>query len=198
MSFGERLRELRKENNLTLRQLAKRADVDFGYLSKIENDKEGFRPAEKLIRSLAEILHAIVNAAEGTCREATIAPGLVFRSAFKHKDRYAVFDCRMGGTEGRVSGTDNDDVARRRQHAFQPILLLRRRLAAFGPVARLDFASRDRHAANRRVRDRTPQIHEFSRDQRLTKVQKRSNQDALTMLKVGTDVNFSQSDTFVQ
>lgn len=41
-------------------------------------------------------------------------------------------------------------------------------------------------------------IYEFSWDQRLTEVQKRSNQDTLTMLKVGTEVNFSQSEIFLQ
>jgi hypothetical protein len=104
----------------------------------------------------------------------------------------------MGGTEGRVSRTDNDDVTRRRQHAFQPILLLRRRLAAFGPVARLDFALdiAMRQTAEFVIERR--QIYEFSWDQRLTEVQKRSNQDTLTMLKVGTEVNFSQSEIFLQ
>jgi hypothetical protein len=77
-------------------------------------------------------------------------------------------------------------------------LLLRRRLAAFGPVARLDFAPdiAMRQTAEFVIERR--QIYEFSWDQRLTEVQKRSNQDTLTMLKVGTEVNFSQSEIFLQ
>ena len=68
----------------------------------------------------AEILHTIVHAAEGASGKAAVAARFVFRSAFQHQDRYAVFGCRMGGTKGRVSRTDNDDVTGRRQHAFNP------------------------------------------------------------------------------
>jgi len=37
MKFGERLRELRKEQKISQRELATRVGVDFTYLSKIEN-----------------------------------------------------------------------------------------------------------------------------------------------------------------
>ena len=66
-TFGERLRELRKEKGWTQRQLADRTEVrdesgelrkgiDFTYLSKIENDKE--QASEKTIRGLAKALGA--------------------------------------------------------------------------------------------------------------------------------------------
>lgn len=47
--FGNRLRELRKKRRLTQRELADKADIDFTYLSKIEN---GLGPPkeEKIIR----------------------------------------------------------------------------------------------------------------------------------------------------
>ncbi len=56
MEFGERLRELRREKGLTLRALAEAVNVDFSYLSKIENGKAGYLPGADLIRSLADVL----------------------------------------------------------------------------------------------------------------------------------------------
>ena len=58
MTFGERVRELRKAKNLTLRDVAAKVDINFTYLSKIENGKLDFSdyPSEKLIRKLAKVL----------------------------------------------------------------------------------------------------------------------------------------------
>jgi transcriptional regulator with XRE-family HTH domain len=56
IKFGERLRKLRKTKGLTLRALAEAVDVDFSYLSKIENGKAGYLPGADLIRALAETL----------------------------------------------------------------------------------------------------------------------------------------------
>ena len=58
MTFGERIRELRKAKNLTLRDVAAKVDINFTYLSKIENGKLDFSdfPSEKLIRKLAKAL----------------------------------------------------------------------------------------------------------------------------------------------
>ena len=60
MTFGERVRELRKAKNLTLRELAAKLKVNFTYLSKIENQKLSFGeyPSEDLIRKLAKVLGA--------------------------------------------------------------------------------------------------------------------------------------------
>jgi len=55
--FGTKLRDLRKKSGLSLRELADRVNVNFTYLSKIEN---GILPppSEKVIRQLAETLNA--------------------------------------------------------------------------------------------------------------------------------------------
>ena len=60
MTFGERVRELRKAKDLTLRELAAKLKVNFTYLSKIENQKLSFGeyPSEDLIRKLAKVLGA--------------------------------------------------------------------------------------------------------------------------------------------
>jgi transcriptional regulator with XRE-family HTH domain len=58
MLFGERVRELRRAKQLTLRGLAAKVKVNFTYLSKIENHKLDFGdyPGEGLIRKLAKVL----------------------------------------------------------------------------------------------------------------------------------------------
>ena len=63
MTFGERIRQLRKAKGLTLRVLAGRVGVNFTYLSKIENGKLDFGdyPGEGLIRRLSKALDASVD-----------------------------------------------------------------------------------------------------------------------------------------
>lgn len=56
MTFGERLREIRREKGLTLREVAERAGIDFTYLSKIENGRIPYTPAVETIRQLADTL----------------------------------------------------------------------------------------------------------------------------------------------
>jgi len=56
MTFGQRIRDLRRERELTQRGLAKRAGVYFTYLSKIENDRLEHSPSIKTIRDLARAL----------------------------------------------------------------------------------------------------------------------------------------------
>ncbi len=60
MSFGETIRSLRNQKQLTLRELAAQVGVGHTYLSQIENNKllEGHAPSDKLIRKLAEALGA--------------------------------------------------------------------------------------------------------------------------------------------
>jgi len=62
-TFGERLRDLRKAKGLSQRALADLVQINFTYLSKIENEKLDFAqfPSEKLIRSMAAALDADVD-----------------------------------------------------------------------------------------------------------------------------------------
>ncbi len=55
--FGAKLRELRTKAGLSLRELANKVNVDFTYLSKIENGVLP-PPSDKVIRQLAETLNA--------------------------------------------------------------------------------------------------------------------------------------------
>jgi HTH-type transcriptional regulator, competence development regulator len=63
MNFGKRVRDLRRAKNLTLRDVAVKVDINFTYLSKIENGKLDFSnfPSEKLIRKLAKALDGDVD-----------------------------------------------------------------------------------------------------------------------------------------
>ena len=55
MEFGRRLRELRKQKNISQRDLATQVAVDFTYLSKIEGGRLA-PPSEDVIRRLAQAL----------------------------------------------------------------------------------------------------------------------------------------------
>lgn len=63
MTFGARLRELRKAKNLSQRALAENVGINFTYLSKVESEKLDFAqyPSEELIRRLAKALEADVD-----------------------------------------------------------------------------------------------------------------------------------------
>lgn len=57
-TFGQRLRDLRKAKGLSQRALAEIVQINFTYLSKVENEKLDFAqfPSEDLIRKLSAAL----------------------------------------------------------------------------------------------------------------------------------------------
>ena len=57
MTFGERVKGLRKARGVSQRELAERIGIDFTYLSKIENDRME-PPSEGTIRRIAGALDA--------------------------------------------------------------------------------------------------------------------------------------------
>ena len=56
ISFGKTVKRLRKQHRITQRQLAELLEVNFTYISKIENDRLDAPPSEKLIRKTAQVL----------------------------------------------------------------------------------------------------------------------------------------------
>lgn len=58
VTFGKRIRELREERGLSLRELARTIGIDPTYLSRVENDAlpAGQFPAEATVTKLAEVL----------------------------------------------------------------------------------------------------------------------------------------------
>jgi len=57
MTFGDKIRELRKRKRLSQRDLAERVGIDFTYLSKIENNKVP-PPSDTVIRKLSRELES--------------------------------------------------------------------------------------------------------------------------------------------
>lgn len=54
--FGELIRQARKKQKYSQRELAKLLKIDFTYLSKLENNRADYAPKEEVIRGLAKHL----------------------------------------------------------------------------------------------------------------------------------------------
>ena len=55
--FGIWLKEQRTERGLSLRELARQADLSATYISRLENGQEGCKPSEDTIIKIAHILN---------------------------------------------------------------------------------------------------------------------------------------------
>jgi superfamily II DNA or RNA helicase/transcriptional regulator with XRE-family HTH domain len=55
-TFGKAIRQARKTKGYTLRELACLVNLDYSYLSRLENEKAEYAPSEETIRSLAQVL----------------------------------------------------------------------------------------------------------------------------------------------
>lgn len=55
-TVGSNIRRFRKEANLSLNQLADKANVSKGYLSALENDSSARRPSGEILYAIAEAL----------------------------------------------------------------------------------------------------------------------------------------------
>lgn len=55
--FGTLIRQARKEQKYSQRELAKLLKIDFTYLSKLENNRADYAPKEDVIRKLAKYLN---------------------------------------------------------------------------------------------------------------------------------------------
>lgn len=51
--FGQLIRQARKSQGYSQRELAKLVELDFTYLSKLENNRADYPPKEEVIRTLA-------------------------------------------------------------------------------------------------------------------------------------------------
>jgi transcriptional regulator with XRE-family HTH domain len=56
-TFGQVIRQARKDKGLSQRELAKLLQIDFTYLSKLENNRADYAPKEEVIRTLAHNLN---------------------------------------------------------------------------------------------------------------------------------------------
>lgn len=53
ITFGSVIKEARKKNGYSQRDLAQILSIDYSYLSKLENNRADYAPKEDLIRNLA-------------------------------------------------------------------------------------------------------------------------------------------------
>jgi len=56
MTFGQKLKQLRKDRGVTARRLAAEMQMDTAYLSRIENDYFNHLPARETIERIAHVL----------------------------------------------------------------------------------------------------------------------------------------------
>ncbi|MDQ4121295.1 MAG: helix-turn-helix domain-containing protein [Acidobacteriota bacterium] len=101
MSFGDVLREIRKKRG-SLRQVADILEIDFAYLSKLENNRVTFKPSRDFLNKIVEKLNCdeaeknalfseagrIEEEIEQAAQEVNIRPNLktLFRAAPKLSD----------------------------------------------------------------------------------------------------------------
>lgn len=55
--FGTRIKDLRMENKITQRELARKIDVDFSYISKMENNRLSNAPSYQTVHKIAMALN---------------------------------------------------------------------------------------------------------------------------------------------
>jgi len=56
MSFGKTLQKLRREKGLTQREVADLIDMDYGYFSRLENDRFDSNPTRETVDKIAEAM----------------------------------------------------------------------------------------------------------------------------------------------
>lgn len=59
MNVGERIKQLRKQNNLTLRELSQKADISVSFLSDIENGRS--KPSLEKLKYISEALGTTIS-----------------------------------------------------------------------------------------------------------------------------------------
>lgn len=114
MDFGERLRQLREEKGLSMRQLAERSGVDVGVISRVERGQ--YKPPkittiEKLARALElseaeeEELLRLSGRREPEATE-TELPGASPETEQEVRERLAALEERVRRLEERLGETD--------------------------------------------------------------------------------------------
>ncbi|MGL5081807.1 MAG: helix-turn-helix domain-containing protein [Microcoleaceae cyanobacterium] len=115
-TFGKLIRQARKDKGYSQRQLAGLLQVDFTYLSKLENDRADYPPKEDVIRGLGRNLGLdeeeliflagrIPQQYEGFLKQNPRELAALFRHMENPKFAKEVFEKFNGGAlEGKASG----------------------------------------------------------------------------------------------
>jgi transcriptional regulator with XRE-family HTH domain len=110
-TVGQRIREIRKQRNLTQRELAERVGINFTYLSRVENDRLDAEqtPREETLQKIAKALRAdpdelllLARRIPDAFRERILAKPGIFRRILKLSD---------GALEEMLEGLETDSAA---------------------------------------------------------------------------------------
>ena len=94
-TVGQRIREIRKQRNLTQRELAEKVGINFTYLSRVENDRldDEQTPREDTLQKIASALDAdpdelllLARRIPDTFRSRILAKPGIFRRILKLSD----------------------------------------------------------------------------------------------------------------
>ena len=114
-TVGQRIREIRKERNLTQRQLAEKVGINFTYLSRVENDRLDAEqtPREDTLQKIAKALQAdadelllLARRIPDTFRDRILAKPGIFRRIIQMSD--SDLEGLLEGLEAAPDG-DTDD-----------------------------------------------------------------------------------------
>lgn len=114
-TVGQRIREIRKERNLTQRQLAEMVGINFTYLSRVENDRldadqtpreETLQKIAKALRTDADELLLLARRIPDTFRDRILSKPGIFRRIISLSD-----DALEELLDGLSSQEDDDATA---------------------------------------------------------------------------------------
>ena len=121
-TVGQRIREIRKECNLTQRELAEKVGINFTYLSRVENDRldDNQTPREETIQRIATALDAdadelllLARRIPDAFRRRILARPGIFRRILKLSD--SDLEQLLNGFEGSSTTHDQDSGAMSRK-----------------------------------------------------------------------------------
>lgn len=113
-TVGQRIRQIRKERNLTQRELAERVGINFTYLSRVENDRldDEQTPREETLQRIAKALRAdpdelllLARRIPDAYRERILAKPGIFRRILNLSDT-ALEELLQGQSAPEVTASD--------------------------------------------------------------------------------------------
>ena len=120
-TVGQRIREIRKQRNLTQRELAERVGINFTYLSRVENDRLDAEqtPREETLQKIAKALRAdpdelllLARRIPDAFRERILEKPGIFRRILKLSD--SALEEMLEGLESAPSATTEKPTRRRK------------------------------------------------------------------------------------
>jgi transcriptional regulator with XRE-family HTH domain len=116
ITFGTKIKALRQERKLTLKDLSEKSGIEITYLSKIENDKTG-TPKESTIDKLISALKINLDTKEELFRLAKRLPHDLKEGITKSKAFFDVFRAAKDLSEKELEGILEEIEIKKRKRA---------------------------------------------------------------------------------